>query len=373
MSRRKSNDFLKLVLGAALGLGAPGAATAQQVFASDVIVQGSLCVGVDCANNQSFGSDVIRLKEDTLRIGFNDTSTAAGFPANDWELTINDSANGGLDRFSITDITGGTTPFTVEAGARANAIYAKDQFVGFGTSLPAEELHVMSANTPTLRLEQDGSGGLFPWVWDIIANSGNFLVADRTGGTLPFKIVPYAPTNALVIAGTTGDIGLGTLQPENEIHIADSGNIGILFDSTDTNQAMRLSLNDGGAGNGLDEFRVVFVGKGKAMRLTENGDMTILGSLITSGGGGACTAADPCDAVFDPEAFTPPTIEEHAAAMWREKRLPALDPIGPDRPLNMTTTMLRMLQELELAHVYVAQLNARLVQLESQGNVTAVE
>src|ERR1041384_1801558 len=38
------------------------------VTADDEIIQGSLCVGLDCVNNESFGFDTIRLKENNTRI-----------------------------------------------------------------------------------------------------------------------------------------------------------------------------------------------------------------------------------------------------------------------------------------------------------------
>jgi hypothetical protein len=56
-------------------------------------------------NNESFGFDTIRLKENNTRIKFDDTSVSAGFPANDWQLTANDSASGG-SAVSTEDITG---------------------------------------------------------------------------------------------------------------------------------------------------------------------------------------------------------------------------------------------------------------------------
>ena len=43
----------------------------------DVIVDGSLCVGFDCVNGESFGFDTIRVKENNTRIRFYDTSTSA--------------------------------------------------------------------------------------------------------------------------------------------------------------------------------------------------------------------------------------------------------------------------------------------------------
>ena len=77
-----------LLFGAALL--AAGHARADQVIPDDLIVQGSICAGFDCVNNESFGFDTLILKENNLRIFFNDTSTGAGFAANKWRLVAND-------------------------------------------------------------------------------------------------------------------------------------------------------------------------------------------------------------------------------------------------------------------------------------------
>ena len=133
---------------------------AAQVFVTDVIVQGSLCVGFDCINGENFGSDTIRLKENNLRIHFDDTSNSASFPANDWRITINDTTNGGDSYFSIDDATAGRSVFKVKAGAQANSIYVDNiGRVGLGTSNPVVELQITDGDSPTLRLEQDSSSG----------------------------------------------------------------------------------------------------------------------------------------------------------------------------------------------------------------------
>src|SRR5947209_4936276 len=68
------------------------------LFSPDVVtpddedIQGSLCVGLDCVNNENFGFDTIRLKENNTRLQFDDTSTAAGFPTNNCQIRANDSA-----------------------------------------------------------------------------------------------------------------------------------------------------------------------------------------------------------------------------------------------------------------------------------------
>ncbi len=191
----------------------------DQVIADDLIVQMSLCVGVDCVNNESFGFDTIRLKENNLRIKFEDTSTGS-FPSNDWELTANDSANGGLNRFSITDVTNSKTPFTVEANAPTNSLYVDDGGrIGMGTSTPVLPAHMVNGNTPALRLEQNGSSGFTAQTWDVAGNEANFFVRDVTNSShLPFRIVPGAPTDSIIIK-SDGKVGMGIFNPEQRLHV----------------------------------------------------------------------------------------------------------------------------------------------------------
>src|SRR6201985_2425331 len=110
-----STRVIALMLGATFITS--GKARADFVIPDDLIVQGSACVGLDCVDGEAFGFDTIRLKENNTRIKFDDTSTSAGFPNNDWQLTANNSASGGQNKFSIEDITGSKVPFTVIAGA----------------------------------------------------------------------------------------------------------------------------------------------------------------------------------------------------------------------------------------------------------------
>lgn len=139
----------------------------DQVIADDLIVQGSTCVGLDCVNNESFGFDTIRLKENNTRIKFEDTSASAGFPTHDWQLTANDSASGGAEKFSIEDITAATVPFTLRGSAPTNSIFVDGTGrVGFRTATPVLDLHVSTSNTPALRLEQTNAGGFTAQTWE---------------------------------------------------------------------------------------------------------------------------------------------------------------------------------------------------------------
>jgi hypothetical protein len=191
----------------------------DQVYPDDVIVQGSLCVGLDCVNNESFGFDTIRMKENNTRIKFDDTSTTGGCPANDWQLTANDAC-GGASKFSIEDISGVKVPFTITAGAATNSIFVDSTGrVGFRTSTPVLDLHVSTSNTPALRLEQNNSGGFTAQTWDVAGNEANFFVRDVTSGSrLPFRIRPGAPTSSLDISAD-GDIGIGTGSPDVRLHV----------------------------------------------------------------------------------------------------------------------------------------------------------
>jgi hypothetical protein len=189
------------------------------VQADDVIIQGSLCVGLDCVNNESFGFDTIRLKENNTRIKFDDTSTGTGFPNHDWQLTANDSASGGANKFSIEDITAATVPFTVTGSAPSNSIFVDSTGrLGLRTATPVLDVHVATGNTPGLRLEQNSSGGFTAQTWDVAGNEANFFVRDVTSGSrLPFRIRPGAPTSSIDISAS-GNVGVGTASPSERLH-----------------------------------------------------------------------------------------------------------------------------------------------------------
>ena len=194
----------------------------DQVIPDDLIVQGSICAGFDCVNNESFGFDTIRLKENNLRIKFEDTSVGS-FPTNDWQLTANDSASGGSSKFSIEDITGSKVPFTVTAGASTNSIFVDSTGrIGARTSTPVLDFHIQTSNTPALRLEQTNAGGFTAQTWDIAGNEANFFVRDVTSGSrLPFRIRPGAPTSSLDI-NASGLVGIGTASPDTDLHVEKS-------------------------------------------------------------------------------------------------------------------------------------------------------
>jgi hypothetical protein len=279
----------------------------DQVIADDLIVQGSACIGLDCVNNESFGFDTIRLKENNTRIKFDDTSTGTGFPNHDWQLTANDSASGGANKFSIEDITASTVPVTVTGSAPTNSIFVDSTGrVGLRTSTPVLDLHIATSNTPAIRLEQNNSGGFTAQTWDIAGNEANFFVRDVTGGSrLPFRIRPGAPTSSIDI-NASGDVGIGTASPADRLDIqgdtagATAGRIGTSsatgfggWEYEDETGTVIANISHDNANNNLrvnvtnSEPLVILTNSTERIRFPAPGGNVITaanGAVLTSGG-----------------------------------------------------------------------------------------
>jgi len=205
------------------GSGIPAGELIQpmQTFPSDIQVQGSICVGLDCLSNESYGFDTVRLKENNTRLVFRDTSNAPGFPAVSWQLIANDSANGGRDYMAIQNMDTGRVPFMVMHDAPTNALYVSPNgFVGLGTATPAQALSVLRANTPALRLEQT-AGEFAAQAWDLAANEAGLFVRDASGGDLvPLRVQAGTPSNTLSV-GATG-VAVGAPEAIARLHVRDA-------------------------------------------------------------------------------------------------------------------------------------------------------
>jgi len=354
-----------------------GSVWAQTVLTNaNGIVRNSLCVGADCAAGEPFGFDTLRLKENNTRLHFQDTSTAASFPSADWRLIANDSSNGGANKFALEDSDAGRQTFIVEQGARANSLFVDRQGdVGFGTATPVVNLHVVDGDSPAMRLEQNGSSGFQAQTWDLAGNETNFFVRDVTNGSkLPFKIRPNAPTNALYV-NTNGDIGLSDSSPDGALHItrASGTNVDIVMEEVGgttwtlrNNEATgRMTWTNGtttpfkmGPTAVENLFRVGITANNE---VDINGDLVIAGTVTTTGP----TCAAGCDAVFGAD-YALPTIGDHFAKTTELGYLPNVGPTLPGVPVNLAEKMGGILNELEHAHIFIAELNGRISELESQ-------
>jgi hypothetical protein len=212
--------FLSLALTWGAGASAAGPIAKDAVTTDDMIVQGSLCVGLECIDNESFGFDTVRIKQPSVRLGFVDTSVNVGFPTTDWQITINDADGaGGEEYFAIDNVDTAARVFKLSGAAPANSLVVNEfGFLGLGTAIPTRHVHMYAADTPTVRLEQGTDGGNAAMTWDVAGNEANFFVRDPGGSKLPLRIFPGAMTNSLVVAAT-GFIGTGLSAPSAPLHV----------------------------------------------------------------------------------------------------------------------------------------------------------
>lgn len=215
--RKSPEQFLKDQLGQKIEL--KERSIADQVIPDDLIVQGSECVGLDCVNNESFGFNTIRMKENNTRLAFDDTSTGS-FPANDWEIEANSNISGSTNHIAINDVTGEKTPFKIIAGAPTSSFHMDNiGRIGLRTATPVLDVHMNTSNTPAIRLEQNSNGGFTAQTWDMAGNEANFFIRDVTGGSrLPFRIRPGAPTSSVDISAS-GKVGINTASPIATLHV----------------------------------------------------------------------------------------------------------------------------------------------------------
>lgn len=90
-------------------------AAADTVIIDDIIVNGSACVGAPCVNDEVFDFDTLKIKSATPQIRFQDTSTSAAFPTQDWLMGVTI----GFDMtsvFYIQDATSSENVMQIENG-----------------------------------------------------------------------------------------------------------------------------------------------------------------------------------------------------------------------------------------------------------------
>jgi len=223
------------------------------------------------------------------------TFTETGAPARIWKLeggNINFSLNHNMQEL-----------FVFEVDTPANSLYVKDDGnIGFGTSTPGDKLHVVSGNSPGLRLEQDASGAFTPQTWRVAGNENDFFISDSTKGTFPFSVEPCAPDFSFRIIDD-GKIGCGTKTPGAGLHLfRDDGKSGLLvqeqsgtpktrvmaklqnngsprLEFEDTNEGSRWLLNPNAAG----DFNINRIGSGTDFIIRKSGDGQFRGEVTATG------------------------------------------------------------------------------------------
>ncbi len=167
--------------------------------------------------------------------------------------------------------------------------------VGIGTAAPLANLDINSGAADTTLLLNNSSA---QWELKSKASTGRLNFKNLTLGGVPFKLGPNS-VNGLLSVGTMAD---DLVEVRGELMV--------------------------------------------------EGVVDVTGTLTT--GGPTCGGG--CDAVFGAD-YDLPSIEEHAAEMYANSYLPQVGPTVPHAPMNISETMGDMLNELEKAHIYIAQMN----------------
>lgn len=373
MTHSSRRSLTGAVLSAA-ALGLLSAPAMAQDFATDGTFQGSLCVGVDCSFNENFGFDTIRMKENNLRLNFEDTSVSASFPSRDWTIVANDSANGGANYLAFQDDDTGRLVFRVDAAAPANSLRVDSNGdVGVNVDNPVVELHVRDGDSPTLRLEQDGSSGFAAQTFDIAANETNFFVRDVTNGSqLPFKIQPGADDNSLVVSDNN-DIGMGTLNPAAALHVVrntgafasllelqNNGPVAIILDNDDATNPVEWRM--GVIPGTTDLVLVTPDAAGDEFKLSTGGNVTITGNYFTAAG-----QLNVPDYVFADDYELRP-LSEVRAFIDANSHLPDVPSAAEiaGQGLDMTAMQMTLLQKVEELTLYTLAQDTTIQSLQAE-------
>lgn len=388
------------------GLALPTSAAAQTNFhTTDGNIAGDLCVGSGCLNFTTHGVNELTLRSNNISVIFDDNSASTTLPDHDWGITVNDTYSGGREYFAIEDVTNNRVPFAIEAGARTDAIYIDNTSrIGIGERNPVEDLHILTSDSPTIRLAQEGAFG--DQAFDMGGNETNFFIRDVQANTLPIRLLDGTPSGMLGISsdgvgiGTNdaigsinilatldvngdalirtdlavnGSLGIGTDAPDAPLHImSGANNADFIFEQTNGASAAKWIIrNNANTGRitfrndttGLTPFKfgpsavenLFRVGILGNSIVDVNGNMQISGTLTTSG---SCSVG--CDAVFADD-YALLSIAAHNTAMWDNGYLPNVGPTLDGEPLNVADKMGRMLNELEYAHIFIGDLNQELV------------
>ncbi len=188
----------------------------NDTLGQDFILKGRLGIGMDCNNGENFGQEQIKLKENNLRLCFDDNSDDD--VNNNWIIEANQSSNGGKNYFAFGDFTDSTYNFVVESQNRTHAAYLLGTNLGIGTQFPQTQMHLVYSESISLRLEQDESDENTAQVWDVSFDDTGITIADVTNSNETPVFIASKVENAIYI-DANGNVGIGTDNPTRDLHI----------------------------------------------------------------------------------------------------------------------------------------------------------
>ena len=331
---------------------APLVATADDVVIDDQIVSGSQCVGLDCINGEVFGFDTLRLKENNTRLKFQDTSSSASFPTTDWQIIANEARNGGENYLAFECVDRGVMPLIIEQDAPDKGLVVHSRGIAHNTNVAQANAHFTDGDTPTIRLQQDGSVGWAPVHWDMGGNEVGFFIRN-SANALPLRVMHDTPNEQLVVAN--GGVGIGVKPTHN-------------LDISDIDPSIRL--NDSQADNGWT-FSVIEDGQRVLLTNSDTG----LGIEVTSAGDvivdGEITSRVPeeevPDYVFAPnyKMMSLDAVESHIQKKGHLPGIPSAKRIASEG-LHHKEFQLRLLEKVEELTLHTIAQEKRLHRLERE-------
>lgn len=185
-----------------------------------------------------------------------------------------------------------------------------------------------------------------------------------------------AQTGTLFVEGD--NVGIGTETPLEPLHIrATDGSAKLLVEETggtSFEELVELHNEDGNVGfrlrnpDGLadfnkigNEFRINLLSSPPELRLDENGNLTIRGSLTTENPPGTFP-----DFVLDPD-YSPMPLADLREFIESEKHLPGVmsaTEVGNQGGVNVSRLQLQLLEKVEELTLYVLEQNDRILAQE---------
>ena len=202
---------------------------------------------------------------------------------------------------------------------------------------------------------------------DSAAGHTNAIVIGTGAVSTAADQVVLKSADTFIILGN-GDVGIGTDAPNGTLDVNSGVDDSIFLLSNDTavwefkSNAGNGKLTFGNKTTGTKPFKFgpTAVGNLLQVGIVADDEVTISGDLVMTGtlttGGPTCGGG--CDAVFAAN-YDLPSIEDHAAQMFAAKHLPEVGPTKPLEAINVSERMGTMLNELEKAHIYIADLDRR--------------
>jgi hypothetical protein len=211
----------------------------DQVLQDDLIIQGNLGIGFDMTDGYDFDGNSLVLRENNLRILFNDTSSPT-FADNDWNIQLNDSYEGGLNYFKIIDLATSNSPFTILDGNDGIGLSISGSGrIGINERYPDTKLGISSSDSPSLMLSAGDKYMVAK------ANEANFTFTNNLASATIFKINSNTQNDLLYLA-SNGNVGINTNNPEHKLEVSGAAEVSgyLYFGDKDIDNSWRMKGND---------------------------------------------------------------------------------------------------------------------------------